>query len=1003
MIRKIFHRSKILLAALTLVFGMFFVPYSEAATSPSFMLDSSMQHAESSLSTAFSLCSKIPLAVVNGASPSFQIMAKLDCLQDEDPGGGGSRRREYCGNGILEFGEQCDDANTTSGDACSSICVLEVCGDAILHASLGEQCDDGNLINGDGCNAICLSEVTTPPGGGGGTPTPDPDPEPEPEEPEVPEEPEEPVTIGPICGNAVLESGEQCDDGNRVSRDGCNRRCLIEEVPEEPEVPEDPIDDPIDQPIAEPDVVIGDPTGPFYGAAIFAQCGNGILEVDEQCDDGNFINGDGCNISCFVEAPVFPPTEIITPGELVELQEAIPLGIDYLTNDSTTLFFEQFPEGSGEYNITLVGEDGLIYELEVVTTDEGYFSFQLQEELEDGFYMVRVEDLNQEGAVENLILEVRQAEPIEAPFLLQLGQHDLTEKDIYLNLVVDTDNPVLQGQTPLPATIAVYSEFYDKTFVVVTDVNNQFFFSYPRKLVAGFSDRLSLVAHYENGKVSKEEIVEILYPGVLDDEPLLWCFRVFDPLFWAFVSTVFLIVLTIVVMGGKLSGAVQRAVETNILMASRPRNSLTRMVKMLLALLIGMAVIFFTIINVLAATTTPNLVPYEGVLKNAGGTAITTSHDFRFSFWLDSDFTVGVDRDGAGAIPGGAPGNSGFSEVQSVTPDSSGFFNLDIGSVGGTIPDFIFTTHLYIQVEVKPSASADTAYETLDIDGVDNATDRQALGTLPYSRNSDFIDNRELGTSSGDIALLGAGDVFPTVFIPGGTDVDIFEIDANDDAPGIIQLSFGDIINNQILEWDPNGVAVADGWFNFTDDVNITGNLTVTGTINGVTIGPANTSVQLTPEYPNATLSADGTSNRGRMDVFFVDTDGAGAPDNFNYYRWSTRNPALQDHDVIVRFRLPDGFTGFQATPLILRYRTSDGLIANNRIDVTVEDTTGTLVPGLVGGSALVNAGAFTTSNITFGGGTYTAGSEITITLKMSSNSLGFADLSDLTVNFISN
>ncbi len=1000
MIWKFFHRSKVLSLAIILLFGMFFQTEVFASTSGSFSLDASVKHAESTVSTGFSLCSQIPYSVTNGSSSSFQVMPNLNCVEVEEEVGGGGRRREVCGNALVEIGEQCDDGNVESGDGCSASCVFETCGDGIVQSGLGEQCDDGNLVNGDACSDRCFDENTIIPGGGGGGGTPGPDPE-EPEDPVDPVDPvdpETPVVISPVCGNGILEESEQCDDGNRRNGDACNRRCEIEEVPEIPdEEPEE---------VENPEIVIGDPTGPFFGAALLTQCGNGILEISEQCDDGNLNNGDGCNLSCLIEAPLRPVIEIITPGELVELERSLPRGIDYLTNDTSTLFFEQIPGGSGEYRITVIGDDGIEYELKVVPAGEGYFSFQLEEDLGDGFYTMMIEDVQSPEMSRELILEVRNEESIDAPFLLQLGRYDLTEREDYLNLILETDSPVLQGQTPLPAKIAIYSEYYDRTFVVITDEDNQFFFSYPEKLVAGFSDRLSLVAHYENGKVSREEILEVFYPGELKgsaDDFLEWCFRVFDPLFWAFMSTVFIILLTIFIMGGRISGVVKSSVESNLLMMSASKNMKTTILKVLLALLIGLAMIFFTIINVLAATTTPNLVPYEGVLKDAGGTAITTSHDFRFSFWLDADFTTGVDRDGAGAIPGAAPGFSGFSEVQSVIPDSSGFFNLNIGSVGGSIPDFIFTTHLFIQVEVKSSAAADTAYETLDVDGVDNATDRQALGTIPYSRNSDFIDNRELGTSNGDIAVLGAGDVFPTVFIPGGTDVDIFEIDANDDAPGIIQLSFGDVLNNQILEWDPNGVAAADGWFNFTDDVNITGDLTVTGTINGVTLGASNQSVQLTPEYPNATLSRDGADNRGRMDVFFIDTDGAGSPDNFNYYRWTTRQTAIQDHDVVIRYRLPDGFTSFQATPIVLRYRTSDGLIANNRLDVVVEDSTGTLVPGMTGASALVNAAAFTTTNITFGGGTFTAGTEITITLKMSANSIGSTDLSDLTLNFVSN
>jgi cysteine-rich repeat protein len=60
-----------------------------------------------------------------------------------------------CGNGDVEWGEQCDDGNLTDGDGCSSTCVT-TCGDGFLIR--GEQCDDGNLANGDGCSAACELE-----------------------------------------------------------------------------------------------------------------------------------------------------------------------------------------------------------------------------------------------------------------------------------------------------------------------------------------------------------------------------------------------------------------------------------------------------------------------------------------------------------------------------------------------------------------------------------------------------------------------------------------------------------------------------------------------------------------------------------------------------------------------------------------------------------------------------------------------------------------------------
>ena len=62
-----------------------------------------------------------------------------------------------------------------------------------------------------------------------------------------------------ICGNNILDAGEQCDDGNTVSGDGCSQFCTIE------------------------------------------ICGNGILDLGEQCDDGNNVSGDGCSPNCRLE------------------------------------------------------------------------------------------------------------------------------------------------------------------------------------------------------------------------------------------------------------------------------------------------------------------------------------------------------------------------------------------------------------------------------------------------------------------------------------------------------------------------------------------------------------------------------------------------------------------------------------------------------------------------------------------------------------------------------
>lgn len=98
-----------------------------------------------------------------------------------------------CGDGMVGFGERCDDGNTMDGDGCDSMCRREAfCGDGNMDA--GETCDDGNNRSGDGCRADCASDET--------------------------------------CGNGIrdIAAGELCDDGNTMAGDGCSADCLTSEL-----------------------------------------------------------------------------------------------------------------------------------------------------------------------------------------------------------------------------------------------------------------------------------------------------------------------------------------------------------------------------------------------------------------------------------------------------------------------------------------------------------------------------------------------------------------------------------------------------------------------------------------------------------------------------------------------------------------------------------------------------------------------------------------------------
>lgn len=167
-----------------------------------------------------------------------------------------------------------DNFNLHPDDQCLTDCIPApptVCGNGIQEGM--EECDDGNMNNNDSCSVNC--------------------------------------TLLPICGNGALETGEECDDGNTVNGDSCSSTCR-NEICESANVPQGPFGDLESSQLAciqacgTPSCYIDqDPV--FYTDAACTQqcspptppvCGNGTIEIGEECDDGNTTGGDTCDSNC---------------------------------------------------------------------------------------------------------------------------------------------------------------------------------------------------------------------------------------------------------------------------------------------------------------------------------------------------------------------------------------------------------------------------------------------------------------------------------------------------------------------------------------------------------------------------------------------------------------------------------------------------------------------------------------------------------------------------------
>ncbi|MBN1771179.1 MAG: hypothetical protein JXB32_07970 [Deltaproteobacteria bacterium] len=83
--------------------------------------------------------------IVAGSSPELEIR-----LHDLRP--------DYCGDGTLDPGEDCDRGPDVLGDDCAPNCTWEtgVCGNGLLD--IDETCDDGGTAAGDGCDENCQTE-----------------------------------------------------------------------------------------------------------------------------------------------------------------------------------------------------------------------------------------------------------------------------------------------------------------------------------------------------------------------------------------------------------------------------------------------------------------------------------------------------------------------------------------------------------------------------------------------------------------------------------------------------------------------------------------------------------------------------------------------------------------------------------------------------------------------------------------------------------------------------
>jgi cysteine-rich repeat protein len=205
-----------------------------------------------------------------------------------------------CGDGTLDgdLGEVCDDGAANSDtvpDACRTGCGSPYCGDGVVDSV--EDCDDRDSLEGGPCTSSCETAAcgdgelcadpacTSGPGGG-------------PEECDPPYTSDDSSTIScsnaceVLCGNGTLDaaSGEECDDGNAnsdLAADACRSDCLLPHCG-------DGVTDAGEE--CDPgDTAEEENHYPCTTECLFAVCGDGYVCSDDTCTSGPFGGGEACD------------------------------------------------------------------------------------------------------------------------------------------------------------------------------------------------------------------------------------------------------------------------------------------------------------------------------------------------------------------------------------------------------------------------------------------------------------------------------------------------------------------------------------------------------------------------------------------------------------------------------------------------------------------------------------------------------------------------------------
>ena len=166
---------------------------------------------------------------------------------------------------------------------------------------------------------------------------------------------------------------------------------------------------------------------------------------------------------------------------------------------------------------------------------------------------------------------------------------------------------------------------------------------------------------------------------------------------------------------------------------------------------------------------------------------------------------------------------------------------------------------------------------------------------------------------------------------------------------------------------------------------------------------------ELVPEFPGAVLTGSGTGTM--TSDFCAASAGVGgltatnttvcntSGDTHNYYNWTTTQGTPQTYTVYLKWRVPDNFSAWDTSNSIQAYaKRSDA--TNGHVNIKVYDTANAL--NNAGGTEIAGAAnTWIQNGINISGGTWTAGSYMTIQIDVTAAATGgITDVGEISLNY---